>query len=187
MIKIIENAIPVTLQNYIEHVMLGSTIPWNFIPGITGGIRFNAEPDEIDGWAYLIRKQGQPMSPMDDLAMCIILVAADKAGVDVEFVERIRAGLFTPIGKELGHSPHIDYQYPHLAMLYYVTDSDGPTVFYDDHNNIIETVDPKKGTAVIFDGLIRHASSSPVEYRRRIVINYNFNPAYNQKPNDTIA
>jgi len=175
MIKIIDDAVPLTLQNYVERAILDSNVPWNFVPGITGGIRFNAEPDEVDGWAYLIRKNHQPMSPLDDLAMAVIMVACDKANVDLHTVERIRAGFFTPVGKELLHSPHIDYDYPHLAMLYYVTDSDGPTVFYDKDNNIIQTVDPIKGRAVIFDGLIRHASSSPVEARRRVVINYNFN------------
>jgi hypothetical protein len=60
-------------------------------------------------------------------------------------------------------------------MLYYVLDSDGPTYFYDDNNNIIDSVTPVAGRSVIFDGKIKHSSSSPVLSKRRIVINYNFN------------
>ena len=175
MIKIIENAIPLSMQNYVEHTFMSATLPWNYISGITGGNTYGVR-DDVDGWAFVVRKQGQPLSHLDDLAMCLIMVAADKADVELNFVERIRAGLFTPIGKELVHCSHVDYDYPHMAMLYYVCDSDGPTVFYDTEGNVIQSVDPKNGTAVIFDGTIRHSSSSPVEARRRVVINYNFNP-----------
>ena len=174
MIKIIDDAIPVTMQNYVEYQLTSSTFPWFFISGIAGGNTFGAK-DDVDGWAHVIRKNGQPISPLDDLLTSVIYVASDKAGVQVDFVERIRIGLFTPVGKELIHASHIDYEYPHMAMLYYVADSDGPTVFYNPDGSILDAVDPKKGRAVFFDGLIRHASSSPVETRKRIVVNYNFN------------
>ena len=45
----------------------------------------------------------------------------------------------------------------------------------------IKQVEPKQGTAVIFDGLTLHSSSSPVTSDRRIVINYNFNLPDNMK------
>ena len=73
------------------------------------------------------------------------------------------------------HQPHTDQQTQHLVMIYYVMDSDGPTYFYDDNKNIINTVEPKKGTAVFFRGDMLHSSSSPVKSPRRIAINYNFN------------
>jgi hypothetical protein len=174
MIQIIDNAIPLSMQNHIEHQFMSSSFPWFFIHGIAGGNTFGAV-DDVDGWAHIVRKNGQAISQLDDLLTSALYVAAEKANIRVDFVERIRAGLFTPVGKELIHASHVDYEYPHLAMLYYVVDSDGPTVFYNPDGTIMDAVDPKKGRAVIFDGLIRHASSSPVESRRRIVINYNFN------------
>jgi len=60
------------------------------------------------------------------------------------------------------------------SMIYYVNDSDGPTRFFDEHGNIIKTVYPKKGTAVLFPSNTIHASSCPINSSKRIVINYVF-------------
>ena len=60
------------------------------------------------------------------------------------------------------------------TFLYYVNDSDGDTIFYDDNKKEIKKFKPKKGTGLIFKSNILHAGSNPVKYDKRIVINYNF-------------
>lgn len=63
---------------------------------------------------------------------------------------------------------------PHLACLYYVNDTDGDTIFFNqDKTTIIKKVAPKKGRVVIFDGSICHSSSTPTK-NVRSVINFNF-------------
>ena len=62
-----------------------------------------------------------------------------------------------------------------IVFLYYVSDSDGDTFFFDDKLglNIKERVSPKKGRAVLFDGYHIHASSPPQKHKSRCVINAN--------------
>ena len=60
---------------------------------------------------------------------------------------------------------HTDLTHPHWVCLYYVNDSDGDTVFFDDNNNEIKRVSPKKGRIAFFDGSIRHTASSPSSIR----------------------
>ena len=78
---------------------------------------------------------------------------------------------------------------PHTVVLFYVTDTDGDTYFFEDGDDndplgysynsemeykIIDRVTPKKNMMVVFDGLTTHASSYPTK-GQRITINYNFN------------
>ena len=73
----------------------------------------------------------------------------------------------------LHNVPHIDHQYKHYTMLYYVNDSDGPTRFFS-NEKIIKEVEPKKGRVVIFPGHIKHSSASPIRTSRRMILNFNF-------------
>ena len=81
--------------------------------------------------------------------------------------------------------PHVDLFRPHTTMLYYINDSDGDTVIYEQrhpgdnvsrHPNAlieVERITPKKGRIVLFDGLHYHTASSPRKTRFRAVINFN--------------
>lgn len=79
------------------------------------------------------------------------------------------------------HTPHVDDVDPHWVMIYYINDSDGPTIFFDQHFDgqkkapkFSSSVKPRKGKFVIFDGLQYHASSAPRQTTQRCVININF-------------
>lgn len=88
----------------------------------------------------------------------------------------------------VSQQPHVDLKYddgrivPHTVCLYYINDSDGPTFFYDDNFNIIEMVNPQKGTAVIFDGSIYHSGTNPYENPYRFALNIDFRTGKNQIP-----
>jgi ectoine hydroxylase-related dioxygenase (phytanoyl-CoA dioxygenase family) len=66
------------------------------------------------------------------------------------------------------------------VCLYYVTDSDGDTIFFDDNENEIKRVSPKKGRIAFFDGTINHCSSNPTKLHRS-VINFDFIGEYLDK------
>ena len=71
--------------------------------------------------------------------------------------------------------PHVDYEEQGITTaLYYVNDSDGDTVFFDDTYNIVQRIKPEKGKGVIFDNLIYHASTCPQVHNTRMVINFNY-------------
>ena len=69
----------------------------------------------------------------------------------------------------------------HLTLLYYINDTDGDTILYnekfDEGKEVILTemarVSPKAGRAVLFNGNLYHSPSVPTT-GYRAVINYTF-------------
>ena len=166
-ITVVKDAIPSCLHNYIQEIILSNTFPWYYCNSIAG-----YDPDVMNevGFASVIIAPSQV-----DLLSSILYITAKQQNITIKNILRIRAGMFLRSSSKQVHTPHIDYDVPHLSMLYYLIDSDGPTYFYYNNGNIIKTVDPVKGTAVIFDGRIKHSSSTPVNHNQRVVINFNFN------------
>lgn len=76
--------------------------------------------------------------------------------------------------------PHVDLQYDngdpveHKVLLYYINASDGPTYFFDESYELQDTVYPKMGRGVIFDGDQIHAASNPVHNPFRFILNVDF-------------
>jgi len=64
----------------------------------------------------------------------------------------------------------------HKSLILYLNDSDGDTIFFDDNNNEIDRVSPKKGLALIFDSTINHAGQNPINCTHRYVLNSIFIP-----------
>ena len=70
------------------------------------------------------------------------------------------------------NSPHYDFQVTeHYVILYYVNDSDGDTHLFDNEGNLMESVNPQKGSFLIFDGNTLHAGSNPINSKKRLIIN----------------
>lgn len=79
------------------------------------------------------------------------------------------------------NNAHIDQEFDHNVLLYYIDDSDGNTfVFNERRGDVIENftinkiIEPKRGRAILFDGNQYHASSNSVKYLKRLAINFNF-------------
>ena len=78
-------------------------------------------------------------------------------------------------------TPHTDlYRRKHFVALYYVCDSDGDTIIYNEKDRdpegkytIKQTVTPKQGRMVIFDGGLYHAARQPINSNTRCIVNYN--------------
>ena len=172
MYKIIDDAISKSYQNLIEDSLLSGYFKWSFNPSITEG---DDKKDDKTGFGVDLLSDNYK-SEYAGLLYPVLLEAFDKYRKDVLIQNcfRIRAGMFVKNQTQGAHMPHVDWDFQHYTMLYYVSDSDGPTIIYDESNNIIDKIEPVKGRVLIMSGDTIHASSSPKEHKQRIVINYNF-------------
>ena len=72
---------------------------------------------------------------------------------------------------ETGSNPvHVDNREPHISMIYYINDSDGDTVFYNNDKEY-QRVQPVKNRLVVFEGPLRHCSNHPKKHEHRLVMN----------------
>ena len=72
--------------------------------------------------------------------------------------------------------PHLDSDFENiLSCIYYVNDSSGDTVIFNNDKSILKRIPPKKGTGVLFDANLLHAGCFPKdENNPRIIINFLF-------------
>jgi len=170
--KVIDNVIGERYSKYIFESI--ANIKWTFMPDISYG-----EVDGINkpGMSFNYYVQNQNETPEYNLIKPLLLESFDKFQINfsLDSVYRCRARLTIhrpEMRKEdLMDAPHVDYQFPHLVLLYYVNNTDGDTIFLKD-NQIVEKISPKRGRCVLFDGSIVHASTTPT-LSPRVVINTN--------------
>ena len=104
-----------------------------------------------------------------------IFVAVEKHA-KIKSVLRIKANLLIKqelTEKELEDEIHTDIDSSdYISFVYYVTDSDGDTVLFDNDETI--TVSPQKNTGVLFTSNMKHRATSPMLHKRRVVLNFVF-------------
>tara|TARA_Y100000592_G_scaffold74817_1_gene116751 strand:+ start:475 stop:1101 length:627 start_codon:yes stop_codon:yes gene_type:complete len=85
------------------------------------------------------------------------------------------------------HTPHIDCEksdgFTDISCIYYVNDSDGPTVLYNEYSadnpkklTVFKKIPPKKGRLLAFHSNRYHTSSSPRRSEYRNILNMVFMP-----------
>jgi len=176
MIQIVDNVIPELYQDKIEAMMTNIRFPWMFLNEVTyknvDSLKSKfPNASGTPGFAHLFYDSSTEYeSQFWDFAFPLFLSFVGNGNFRLL---RAKGGLLLPT--KLGYNmPHIDAECPHTTALYYVNDSDGDTHFFDENENVCDTVTPKKGRLVIFDGLTYHASSCPITSSHRLVINFNY-------------
>jgi hypothetical protein len=157
-------------QHKIEALVSSLNWKWCYLPDVT----FCENKDkEIPGFSHLLydiqtNYESSELSFFYPLALEI----ASKVNEKVFNFIRMKVNLLLP-GNLGPNNKHVDFDFKHTTAIYYVSDSDGDTVFYNGDEEILRCT-PQKGKAVVFDGSIVHASSCPINYNRRMVINLNY-------------
>ena len=200
-IHVFDNIIDRDYQDEIKDLLLGDTVdfPWYFIPDITG----YPEDDEYLSDMYEYKDQFQAraafghemvrdgvlISKFNKRFMRLIKTSCSKVNKEHSKVVVGRSFLQLPSGIDPGDpdSPHVDIGDKHFVVLYYVLDSDGDTIIYDQQDydatdasiikgetelTIRKRVTPKQGRVVIFDGRFYHTAEQPSK-DIRCVINFN--------------
>ena len=180
MIKIFDDIIPEYFQDFICNFITGKTegnsYPLHYMDNLTFGGDSTTHGYEV-GFGSNFFSGGRIMHIGGPLLTPLFLFLNSQKLI---LRELIHGKVFLQIPNTCLDHPqeyklHKDQHYDHLVMLYYATDTDGDTYFYNDKEgkDIITQVSPKKGRIVFFDGNIWHSGSNTTK-DLRIVLNYNF-------------
>jgi hypothetical protein len=198
----VDDVIPLFLQNsVIERIQGDQYFPWfllhrighpdYFGPGTSPKYADSNITDDV-GFFHMAF-DGENKSSHYDFFKTILDFFCATTQIEVQEIIRIRLR-YTHKGK--GHTefkyaaPHVDFNtsQPYSTMIYYVNDSDGDTIIFDEifkQDVVYDPVladplpellryTPKKGSALFFNGHRYHAGNYPTECSSRIVINYDF-------------
>jgi hypothetical protein len=177
--KIFDDVLSEKSKNEVENFLLNEDFPWFLIKKSSG------KTEKIKGFVDTIQFEHHFIqdSKIHSQAIHYLMKILDWNNI-VEKTKispailRMKSNLLLKT-QITPNTPHIDFLYPHTVLLYYVNDSDGPTIFYhkqkNNHFEIIDEVTPKKGRIVIFDGGTYHSSTPPQKNDCRCVINFNLN------------
>ena len=168
-IEVYDDIIPLDLADSIKNTVLKQT-EYVFVPNITSALPTDYNPGFASG--FLKREIGEYRQNCFYFNQIVYLLCQYKK-INLHDIIQGRVFLHLPSPNPNPNNIHIDLPYPHWVCLYYVNDSDGDTILFDDNNNEIKRVIPKKGRIVFFDGSIKHCSSSPSKIHRA-VINFDF-------------
>jgi hypothetical protein len=189
----IDDVIPAAYQDQIEAEIRSERMAWFFneesgrrVPGLeTSYSGFSHLVYHVDGGASV-------PSPMTALLLPLLFVFCDRAQIPFRTLLRIRIGLFPRTMIDVPHhNPHVDFYQPHHSAIYYVYDSDGDTVIFNEtyedvgmeqsvqHTRegrftIAGRVSPKKGRMCAFDGKHYHASMHPMKSSSRVAVAFTF-------------
>ena len=168
-------------QKQIQQILFNQA-EWTFCPDVTNPKNTQQRP----GFAHYFVKDKQQVSKYNQNMFIILNNASSKIGFKRNDILQGRSFLQVPLNlKDRSiDAPHVDADQPHLVALYYVNDSDGETVIYENkfegYDKVPmfkdlkekQRVTPKAGRVVLFDGYYWHTSCQP-EHNVRCIINYN--------------
>lgn len=197
---IFDDIIPELDQNKLEEYVKLSNLKWNYQHNITG----------LYGGTESLKLPANVLKGIDiddknilNIINSIKLNLLDKLNMEFERDYRYKINWTTPITEsyDFKNLIHVDMSVDHIAIIYYINDTDGNTIFLNNkrgnngefyqHNfegidvndfDMINGISPKKGRAVIFDGNIHHYGEYPTIVDR-FVINFNLVGKHKNKNN----
>lgn len=181
-IVVIDNLLPAQHHNFLEYYFLRGDNKWYFQEDITYSEGQESEKRVNHyGFSNLIYDRGSKTSMDADFynVLPIVYKALEQVNLEVDAILRSRVFLQLPVNTDdvTPNNPHVDLPIKHLVVLYYLTDSDGDTLIYNETEKseiytIKQQVTPKKNRCVIFNGSLYHSSSRPTN-NKRCILNIN--------------
>ena len=188
-ILVFDDIIDLEYQEKIKKVLLsdyqykGYEFPWYFTQDVTSHKDKNSQKRSAFFHSYVVNNDNETMGTVDSvfhhLFVSLLNNACSKIGKQDVTIIQGRSFLQLPInfkGKR-EDSPHIDLiNIDHFVILYYVCDSDGDTIIYNeqvksDGYTVQKRITPKQGRVVLFDGSYYHTAEQPLN-NIRCVVNY---------------
>ena len=178
----------------ILNFVSSNEFPWTITKNIThekvdeavaglGGFGFQNHVIKFDG-----QRVYEDFSFLQPILMPFVYQIQDTFGYERYLRVRVDMTVYNP--EKYYHAVHTDLPgIKHAACVYYLNDSDGETVIYNEStvdcpnpedadlsmSNVKEVVYPKANRLVIFDGSLYHSGHSPSENKTRLIINSDFN------------
>ena len=197
-IKIFDNFLTPTYFYQLQSQVLSQKFSWNYHNNISNKENKNINHPYYTNelWHYgfshlVIYDETIHSKEMLDLMLGFHSKILDVT--DCEWIVRSRFDMTTFSDRKRKQVPHVDLLIPNITCVFYLTESDAPTVIYNerlmnyeiesfgelyskeefDNFEVKKVVYPKENRIVMFDGSYFHTGFSPEKYKNRITLNVN--------------
>ena len=187
-IIVIDDFISLEYQEKIKLELLGldNAFPWNYSEDVTGAGDYDSQHRPALGHQYVQFDDDSDMGEITSVYHHLFVPMLSKACQYLKMpqteVLQGRSFLQFPlvdVDTSVVDTPHIDLDegFEHIVVLYYVIDSDGDTIIYNERTESPsytekQRVSPKQGRVVIFEGGQYHTAAQPTK-GTRCIVNYN--------------
>ena len=189
-ILVIDDFIDLEYQEEIKDHLMGQAeingeqFPWYYIDDVTAAYEDGNQGRPGLSHVYVEYKDdgtSDICSNWHDLFIPLLEQACDALEVPTARIVQGRSFLQFPLNLKSkdDDTPHIDLDEGerHIVVLYYVKDSDGDTIIYNERTEsdtytVKQKVTPKQGRVVIFDGGQYHTAQQAIN-SVRCIVNYN--------------
>lgn len=134
--------------------------------------------DQISGFVHFFYKEGNIVCPTATMLIPLFVAFQEKAKVKIIDIHRVQANLlFNQITNETieKNSIHTDLDYDEkrkfISFVYYVLDSDGDTIVYNEDMTEKERTSPIMNNLIWFKSHELHKATLPKLNKKRIVVN----------------
>ena len=190
-IAVIDDIINTKYQEGIRGILLGDDnfkgrpFPWFYTEDVTGAGEEDSQHRAALAHEYVFLDDddtGRVISDFHSMFIPMLKEVMYRIGLKTEETDILQGRSFLQLPRNIQRedvdTPHIDIDdVKHLVALYYVCDSDGDTIIYNErvqseNYTIKRRVTPKQGRIVVFDGSLYHTAEQPL-HSTRCVVNYN--------------
>ena len=190
-IYVIDDFIDAEYQKDIKNILMGDyqyrekDFPWYYTEDVTGAGDPDSQHRTALGHDYVVMDDednptGERISIFHYLFLPMLKNVCREMKIKNINVLQGRSFLQFPLNLKdrTVDTPHVDlHRRKHFVALYYVCDSDGDTIIYNERMEsktytIKQKVTPKQGRMVLFDGSLMHTAEQPLN-NVRCVVNYN--------------
>ena len=178
-ILLFDDIIDLEYQDKIKKILLsdyqyeGYEFPWYFTQDVTSHKDKNSQKRSAFFHSYVKSGDDDTMGTVDSVFHNLFVPLLDSvcSKIDKQNITIIKGRSFLqlPINfrGEREDSPHVDIFDDHFVILYYVCDSDGDTIIYNeqvksDNYTVQKRITPKQGRVVLFDGSYYHTAEQPL-------------------------
>tara|TARA_B110000503_G_C7031260_1_gene364104 strand:- start:54 stop:632 length:579 start_codon:yes stop_codon:yes gene_type:complete len=158
--------------------------PWHYLEDTTYE-HYNKPSISTPGFTHLLFKNSGEQSEYLKQFTPLLLNGAAAANLTSVSAIRMRLGFLLktrytlPNMPYVYNTPHVDCNTDHYTALYYLNDTDGDTIIFNETEEsekytIKARIKPAAGKFVCFNGNHYHASSCPKMFPSRIVLTMNF-------------
>lgn len=134
--------------------------------------------EQFGAFSHILFDNNQQNSSFFGDAFGLAVEICQQENLKINKLHRIYANLYLNVihtDEMIKNEIHHDSDNPDCkTILYYINDSDGDTLFYDDDKKLIDKQTPQQGKYIVFDSNKLHGAGIPIKNKYRMVLNIVF-------------